>query len=396
MNQERSAARLRWPVLAVFVLSTTINYLDRATLATLAPAVKTDFHLSNVGYGWIVNAFLVTYTLAAPFAGLLVDRIGLNFAATLAVGMWSCAGIATGFTRGVAGLCACRAVLGAAEAAGIPAAGKAIHQYLKPAERALGNAANQMAVSLGMVLAPPIATWIAVRSGWRHAFVVTGALGLLWIPVWLAVGRRSRPVVAAERPQAGPPITRDRRLWLFVLANALSMIPYSLWVNFTTIYFVEAQHLTLVQAAWYTWIPPVLAAAGGLGGGWISLRWIHFGLKPPAARRRVCLVSALLALVTAAVPAAPNPALAALGISLSFFAVAAFSVNMYSLPLDVFGGSHAAFAVSFLTASAGASGFVSPVFGWLIDRHGYAPVTSIAALAPLAACAVLYAARDTA
>ncbi len=181
-----------------------------------------------------------------------------------------------------------------------------------------------------------------------------------------------------------------------MLANGLSMIPYSLWVNFTTLYFVEAQHLTLVRAAWYAWIPPVLAAAGGLAGGWLSLRWIHFGLKPPAARRRVCLVAAVLALVTAAVPAAPNPALAALGISISFFAVAAFSVNMYSLPLDVFGGARAAFAVSFLTASAGASGFLSPAFGWLIDRHGYAPVTGIAALAPLAAWAVLYTARDTA
>ncbi len=174
------------------------------------------------------------------------------------------------------------------------------------------------------------------------------------------------------------------------------MIGYSLWVNFTTLYFVDAQHLTLAQAAWYAWIPPVLAAAGGLAGGWFSLRWIHFGLKPPAARFRVCLVAAVLSLATAAVPAAPNAALAALGISLSFFAVAAFSVNMYHCRSMSSAASRAAFAVSFLTASAGASGFLSPAFGWLIDRHGYAPVTGIAALAPLAACAVLYAAEDSA
>jgi ACS family hexuronate transporter-like MFS transporter len=377
-------------VLGVFVLSTAINYLDRATLATVAPAVKSEFHLSNAEYGWIVNAFLFTYMLAAPFAGMLVDRIGLDRAATLAVGLWSCAGIATGMTRGVAGLAVCRAVLGVAEAAGIPAAGKAIHQYLKPGERALGNAANQAAVSLGMVLAPPIATWIFVRSGWRPAFVATGIIGLLWIPLWLWLRPRAAGTHAAAAASGVPTeILRDRRLWAFVLANALSMIPYSLWVNFTTLYFVESRRLTMVEAAWYAWIPPVLAAAGGFAGGWLSLRWIGRGVTPAPARFRVCLVAAVVSLATAAIPAAPNAAFAAFGISLSFFAVAAFSVNMYSLPLDIFGGPRAGFAVSMLTASAGAAGLISPAFGALIDRHGYAGVTAIAAICPLAACAVL-------
>jgi ACS family hexuronate transporter-like MFS transporter len=386
VTSPQDAARYRWLALGLFVLSTAINYLDRATLATLAPAVRAEFHLSNAQYGWIVNAFLFTYTLAAPFAGMLVDSIGLNRAATLAVALWSCAGIATGLTTSVAGLAACRAVLGLAEAAGIPAAGKAIHQLLKPAERALGNAANQSAVSLGMVLAPPIATAIFVRAGWRAAFIVTGVTGLLWIPLWLRVAP-----VGQALPPANPArdMLRDRRLWLFVLANALSMVPYSLWVNFTTLYFVEAHRLTLVQAAWYAWIPPALAALGGFLGGWLSLRWIQFGTEPADARRSVCLAASILSLVTFAIPFAPTVGLAACGISLSFFAVAAFSVNMYSLPLDTFGGPRAAFAVSMLTASAGAAGLISPAFGWLIDRHGYTPVIAVAAVCPLLASAVL-------
>ena len=393
-----AAARFRWPVLAVFVLSTTINYLDRATLATLAPAVKADFHLSNAGYGWIVNAFLVTYTIAAPFAGLMVDRIGLNLAATLAVGLWSCAGIATGFTRGIAGLCACRAVLGAAEAAGIPAAGKAIHQYLKPAERALGNAANQTAVSLGMVLAPPIATWIAVRSGWRHAFVVTGALGLLWIPIWMAAGRRSRargrqrtaPVRrlrpparpsplgfrAGQRPQHDPLFAVGEFHHALFRGGPASHPGARRVVRVDSAGAGRGRRLgrRLVVAALDPFRtqaprrpPPRLPGGRGAGAGHRRRARRAQSLRSPRSAFRI-----------------------------SFFAVAAFSVNMYSLPLDVFGGARAAFAVSFLTASAGASGFLSPAFGWLIDRHGYAPVTGIAALAPLAAWAVLYAARDTA
>ena len=188
--------RFRWLVLAVFVLSTAINYLDRQTLTTLAPLLRTEFQLSNAQYGLILTAFSITYALSAPFAGMLIDRIGLNRAISLAVGLWSCAGIATGFTSGLSGLVGCRAVLGVAEAGGIPAAGKAIHQYLRPAERALGNAVNQAGVSLGMILAPPIATFLALRSGWRQAFVVTGILGLLWIPLWNWAARRAGGVAA--------------------------------------------------------------------------------------------------------------------------------------------------------------------------------------------------------
>ena len=392
MTVAPAAARSRWIVLSIFVVSTAINYLDRATLATVAPAVKGEFHLTNAQYGWIVNAFMLTYMLSAPFAGMLVDRIGLNRAARLAVGMWSCAGIATGFSRGLAGLAGCRAVLGAAEAAGIPAAGKAIYGYLKPAERALGNAANQMAVSLGMVLAPPVATWIAVRSGWRAAFIVTGVFGLAWIPLWHWASTRA-PLAAPASSGGAREILRDRRLWTFVLANGLSMVPYSLWTNWTTIYFVDVHHMTLVQAAWYAWIPPVLAGLGGFAGGWVSRGWMHRGVRAVSARFRVCLAASVLALATAAIPAAPNAGWAAAGISLSFFAVAAFSVNMYSLPLDAFGGGSAAFAVSMLTASAGGAGLLSPLLGRLIDLHGYAPVTAIASMTPLAACALLWCTR---
>jgi MFS transporter, ACS family, hexuronate transporter len=381
--------RNRWLVLAAFVLSTAINYLDRATLATVAPAVKAEFHLSNQQYGWIVDAFLITYMLSAPFAGMWIDRVGLNRAAQTAVAVWSCAGIATGLSSGIAGLAGCRAALGVAEAAGIPAAGKAIHRYLRPPERALGNAANQIAVSLGMVLAPPIATWIAVRSGWRAAFLFTGAAGLLWIPLWRWASQRAPAVEPPAVAGGAREIFRDPLLWTFVAANALSMIPYAFWTGFTTVYFVDRHHLTLAQAAWYAWIPPVFAGAGGFGGGWLSRVWMARGVSAAGARFRVCVAASVLALATAAIPAAPNPSWGAAGISLSWFAVAAFSVNMYSLPLDTFGGGNAAFAVSMLTASAGAAGLISPLFGWLIDLHGFAPVTAIAAVTPLLACALL-------
>ena len=114
-------------MLSVFVLSTAINFLDRLTLATVGPRIRDEFQLSGAQYGIIVSAFQITYAVSAPFAGIWIDRIGLNRAISLAVGLWSCVGIATGFTRGLGGLIACRAALGIPEAAGIPAAARRSH-----------------------------------------------------------------------------------------------------------------------------------------------------------------------------------------------------------------------------------------------------------------------------
>jgi ACS family hexuronate transporter-like MFS transporter len=382
-------------VLSVFVLSTAINYLDRQTLATLAPLVRAEFHLSNAEYGLILAVFSIAYAACAPFAGMLIDHIGLNRAIGLAVGVWSCAGIYTGFTRGLGGLLGCRGVLGMSESAGIPGAGKAIHRYLLPAERALGNAWNQAGVSLGLILAPPVATWIAMRYGWRQAFVITGSLGLIWIPVWNIIARRSQgsptPGPSTQNPAPSTlDLFRSPRLWALVGANALNMSVYSLWTNWTTLYLVEKHRLALAEANWYAVIPPLVAALGGFVGGWLSLLWMRTGLPAVAARTRVCLVGALLALPTALIPLLPTAGWTAAGISLSILAVSAVSVNVYTIPLDIFGGARAAFAISMLVASYGAAqALISPAIGAVVDAHGYGPVCLVAACLPLAAYAVL-------
>ena len=387
-----AAPRTRWLAIGIFFLSSSINYLDRQSLATLAPLIRAEFHLSNADYGWILAAFSLTYAAAAPFAGLLIDRTGLNRGISLAIGLWSMAGIATGFTRGLGGLVGCRAWLGLAEAGGIPAAGKAMHEYLAPEERALGNGLNQAAVFLGAMLAPPVATCLAVRYQWRAAFVVTGIAGLLWIPLWGAVARTAPP---ARRSSIEPlsqslGILLEPRMWGFVLANALSMVTYSLWSNWTTLYLVSVQRLTFVEAAYFAWLPPLAAMLGGFAGGWLSFRWARRGVEPVAARTRVCLASAVVGVVTIAIPLAPDALWASAGISLSILAVSAFSVNLYTMPLDVYEGARAAFAISLLVSAYGAmQALVSPALGALIDHYGYAPACAIAPVTALAAYAVL-------
>ncbi len=382
----------RWAAILVITASSFLNYLDRQLLPALAPTLKSEFGLTNAGYGLVLSAFSLVYAVCAPAAGWLVDRLGLVRGVVLVVALWSLAGAGTGLTAGFAGLLLARALLGLGQAGGVPASGKAVAVYLPPQERALGTATTQIGLSFGAIAAPLAAAWFAAGWGWRAAFVVTGLLGFVWIPAWLAVAKRvtARP---EPDPRPGSPreVAGDRRLWGIVIATVLYMTLYSLWSNWTTVYLVEARGMT-EQAAnrAFAWIPPLAANAGGLFGGWVALRMMRRGAGALAARMRISAWCAVLLLGTAAVPWAPTTAAAVALICGSFFLVTAMSVNVYAMPLDLFGAHRAALATAFLTSAYGLmQTFASPLIGAGVDRFGFGAVCAAGAALPLAAWAVL-------
>jgi ACS family hexuronate transporter-like MFS transporter len=380
-------SRLRWLAVGVFILSTSLNYLDRQLLAALAPTLEAEFHLNHAQYGQIQSVFFIVYALAAPFAGWFVDRVGLNLGATIAVGAWSLAGSATAWASTFPALLGCRTLLGAAEAAGVPSVGKANATYLEPRELAFGSALNQISITLGSVAAPLVVAAMAPRWGWRSAFAACGALGFLWIPLWWFVARRVPARPAPTTPPAPvAALLRDRRLWGLVLGNALVMTVYALWTNWVTLYFVTERHLTELEAnRSYAWIPAVFAGAGGLAGGWMSYRWMRRGVAAVTARLKVCRISAAVLVATAAVPLMPTDTLAAAAISLSFFWTLTLSANVYPLPIDLFGPERAAFGVAALTCAFGLmQTFASPLIGAMVDRAGFTPVCVTIAFLPLA------------
>jgi MFS transporter, ACS family, hexuronate transporter len=388
---EDPGGRFRWLVVGVLVLSTALSFVDRQVLAALAPTLKREFHLSNEGYGYVVSAFSLAYAVFAPAAGLFIDRVGLKAGVSVVVGLWSLAGVATGFAGGLGSLLACRAALGAAESGGIPATAKGFALYLEPGERAMGTAVNQVGISLGMVAAPLLVGWVAATSGWRAAFVATGFAGFVWILAWLLVARRfPLPARTDDHARSGTP-ARDWRLWALAAANVLMMTVYSLWMNWTTIFLVSVHGLTMADAnRQFAWVPPVFASLGGLSGGWLSMRWVKAGAGLYAARLRVCAIGAVALTTTVLVPFVPGAALATALISASFFMAVAMSANIYAMPLDLFGARRAAFAVSVLTASYGLmQTVVSPLFGRLIDRFGFGPVCGVSGVLPLASLVLL-------
>lgn len=384
---------LRWLVIGIFVLSTSLNYLDRQLVAALAPTLKTEFQLNNADYGRLQSAFFIVYAVMAPFAGWFVDRVGLNLGTSIAVTVWSLASAATGLFRSFSGLIACRTVLGLAEAASIPSTGKANASYLASHELALGAAINNIGLSLGSIGAPLIVAALAPRYGWRFTFALCGALGFLWVPLWQFSSRRVPVELAAEKSVPVPmgDLLRDIRFWGLAMGNALVMAVFALWTNWTTLYFVQERHMTQDQAnQQFVWIPTLFGIAGGFTGGGIVYWWSRRGVEVIAARIRVCWIGAVILLTTAAIPLMPTGGLAAAMISLSFFWTLALSTNLYALPIDLFGAGRAAFSVASLTCLYGLmQAFVSPVIGMLVDHVGFTPVCVGIAVLPLAGVSLL-------
>ena len=378
------STRARWFAVFVFALASTWNYLDRLVLSAAAPRIQTEFHLNNAQFGWLISAFSLAYALASPVAGWLLDRAGLEAGIIAAVALWSVAAAVCAWTRSFGQLLGARVALGAFESAGIPAAGKLNAIYLEPKNRAIGAAFTQVGLSIGGVAAPLL---VVAMPGWRQPFFVCAALGLLWIPVWIATRRSIAPfeAVSPQKHAAGFSMLADRRLLLLAAANILWMVIYSLWSNWTTIFLTRKYGLITEAANQYAWFPPLASTLGGFTGGWLSKRAIAQGMNNVAARNRAILVSAIGCFSTVLAPLCPGPLAATAAIACSYFWVTAGSVNLYTIPLDIWGGSQAGSAISALVFAYGLlQTGVSPLIGMLVDRFGFQPVCWMAALPPFA------------
>jgi len=394
----RARPEHRWWVMAIFYLSSTVNYLDRQVMSAVSPAFMAEFGLTYAEYGWLLTGFGIIYMASAPLMGWFLDRVGLTVGTSVALAWWSVAGIARGFTTGLPSLLATHGLVAVGEAAGIPSGAKASQTYLRQEERALGSSMSQVGLVIGIALATLVANASLARGQWRSAFVVAGVLGLVWIPLWRWASTRA-PVVPPSSASTGisrGAILRAPLTWRFVVANVLSLGIFLFWTGWTNHYFVRTFGMDVVTANRLAPLLQAIALLGAVTGGWASMRLIRRGWEPLAARRRLYLVGAVGMLVSAVVPLAPTPAVAVALVSVSYFASSAASVNLYTMPLDAYGGSSAAFAVSLLTAGYGLLQLVaSPVIGWVADRHGFAPVCVALAFPPLVGAAMLWLTRPT-
>ena len=204
----------RWVIIALIFLGTVINYFDRLALPTLAPVLRAEFKLTNVDYAWIANSFLLVYALSMFLWGAVFDRIGNRLGFAVAVVVWSVAQIGTAAARGVASLCVLRGLLGLGEAGNWPGATRTIAAWFPARQRALGMGIANTGASLGPAFAIPLIIWMRDDFGWQAVFVITGAMGFVWLALWLALYPKDERVTAAAAATA----TGKARPWQLELS----------------------------------------------------------------------------------------------------------------------------------------------------------------------------------
>jgi ACS family hexuronate transporter-like MFS transporter len=386
-------ALFRWVVVCIAVVSNILNFLDRQLLASVAPTLKTEFHMSNADYGIVISAFSLIYAATTPFAGLFIDRVGLRASAYTAVTLWSVSSASMALVNGFKGLVFMRATLGFGESAALPFLSKANASYLPQSEWGLAQAVGSVTVTLGSALAPLLVAFMSPRYGWRSAFVTCGAFGLLWIALWSST--RYVPSARAAQPKIETPPLRqvlsDPRLWYIAAAYALVLSVLLLWLNWTTIYLVREYHLTQTEAnRYFAWIPPLFAPVGAFFNGWLTFRWIRKGRVAVTARTRVAILCAPLFLATAVIPFLHSASWAVIAVGLGMFASQSVVSSLNILPVDLFGAGRAAFSMSILGCSYSImQALVSPLIGLSIDHFGFAAVCWAMTVLPLLGTCIL-------
>lgn len=222
-SRERISART-WLTCFLLFLATSIVYLDRQVLALTAAKIISDFGLTNEQFGQIVGAFRYSYGLVQIFGGFLVDACGPRIIFPVASGAWSLVGLLTGLVTTASALTGLRFLLGAGEAFNWPCSLKVTNSLLSPRDRPLANGIFNSGGAMGALAAPLIVTWIAIHWSWRAAFVITGAVGGLWIVAWVCVTRKisgslkGKPVAFGEIVRVIGRLLTMREFWILAVS----------------------------------------------------------------------------------------------------------------------------------------------------------------------------------
>jgi ACS family hexuronate transporter-like MFS transporter len=368
------------------MLVSLISYIDRNTLALLAPTILKETHLSARDYGFIVSAFSVAYMIGNPVWGSLLDRLGLRRGMTAAVSLWTVASAAHAFAAGFFSFAGARAVLGFGEGATFPGGLRTVIQTLPPELRSRGTALAYSGGSLGAVITPIVVTPIALRYGWRGAFWFTGFVGLCWIAWWLRMSRR--PDVAHVAPSEtasddSRPRLGDPRIWSFTLLYSLGGLPIAFVLYGAALYLNQALGKTQAEIGKVLWIPPLGWEIGYFFWGWVTDGFARHGASPSRMRIVTALLT-VLSLPLAVTGRIESFALALAVLSLAMFVTAGFVIVAVAYATNIYSTRNSGFLAGLGAGSWSAVvALVMPLFGDLFDHRRYDTAFVVAASCPV-------------
>ncbi len=376
--------RRRWWILALLFLSIAINLLDRQVLSLVAPILRDQFQLSNTEYSYIVFSFLLGLTLAQVPAGALMDRKGARLGLPLIMLWWSAANALHAAARSVASFSLFRFLLGAGECGNYSGGVKVIAERFPAEERALAGGIFNSGSVVGSLIAPPVVVWIATRLGWPSAFLLTSALGLIWIPLWLAAhGGPGRAVQPREAAPPFGPLLGLRQVWGMMLARALGGSVVHFYWYWLPEYLKRERGFSLEQIGAWAGLPFFFGGLGNIAGGWLSSFLLRRGWAADRARKTAFAAAALLCLSSIAVPLCATGYQALALICAASFGVAVHAATWIGAVTDLFPQDVVARVTGLAGMGEGTLNMaLTLATGAVVDRYSYLPVFLAAGLMP--------------
>lgn len=405
-------AHKRWIICALLLFAATINYVDRQIIGILKPTLSAEFGWADERiYAGIVFSFQLAYAIGMVLTGRFIDRIGLRIGFTIFIIIWSLAAMGhaiahhlpqfslpalvisdkVGFafitlSGAAAGFAVMRFLLGLGEAGNFPAAIKTVAEWFPKRERALATGIFNSGTNVGALLAPLIVPFITIHYGWEWAFLITGAVGFVWVVWWWTSYHPpgEHPTISPEELafiRSDPPdpeakvkwrrLIAHRQTWAFSLGKFLTDPIWWLYLFWIPDFLHRSHGLDLKTIGLPLVVIYLLADVGSIGGGWISSRLLKIGWTPNKARKTAMLICALCVVPIVFTTQVTNLWVAVVLVGIAAAAHQGWSANLFTLTSDMF-PRKAVGSVVGIGGMAGAVGgmVLSLVVGEVLQRTG--------------------------
>ncbi len=384
--------RVRWWILFLLFLATTINYMDRIAFGFLVPEIRKDMVLDEAMYGRMTLAFEMAYMFGFLAMGKLIDRYGTKMGYAVAIAWWSAAALFHALARTPLTLGMNRALLGLGEAGNFPAAIKSVAEWFPKKDRAFATGIFNAGSNVASMVGPPLFALMVMNFGWRGCFLITGSLGFVWLVLWMITYRKPEDhpgvnevereyILSDEDGTKEPEIgwmaaLQYRETWGFAAGKFLTDPVWRFYSYWLPIYLYDVRGFDMKKVGWVLPFIYLMADFGSVGGGWLSGYFLRRGFDVGKSRKMAMGVCAACMPLAVTAVLFDNPVTAVLLMSLATAAHQGWSANQFTTVSDVFPRP----AVASVTGIGGCAGGLGGVMfatwlpGLLIPVIGYKPI----------------------
>jgi ACS family hexuronate transporter-like MFS transporter len=375
----------RWAVCGLLFFATTINYIDRQILSLLKPILDDQLHWTNAEFGMVNSAFQGAYGVSLLVFGWLIDKYGTKIGYAISIAAWSLAAMGHALVGSVGGFLWARVALGFGEGGNFPAAIKATAIWFPKKERALATSLFNSGANVGAVLAPAIVPWLAFKFGWQSAFLTAGAIGFLWLFLWmpwfetpdrkLALSSKELAWIQSDGAEVQSKkipwgqLLGYRQTWGFILPKLITDPVWWFFLIWLPDFFKQTRGLD-IKKSWVLLVTIYsIVTVLSIAGGWVTGHLAKRGWSINRARKAGMLLFALCVVPILAVTGASDWG-AVLLIGLAGAAHQAFSANLFTTVSDSFPKQAVASVIGIGGMAGALGGMLFPIVtGMLLDSY---------------------------